>query len=144
VTPQRVTILLACLLLVGCGSPQPTSSPPSLFFPTEARPAVAVLLTQTEGTLEIVGPCLVLREDGGGLVFLIVWPRGYRIASDMRGVTVMGPDGRAVVGDRISLFGGALEDSAGEKARPLVEELIGRPVPAECDLGRYWIGGLRS
>jgi hypothetical protein len=144
VNPQRVVLLVAFLLVVGCGSPQPTSSRPSLFFPTASRPESAVLLAQTEGTLDIVGPCIVLRSDGGGSEFLIIWPWGYHADSDIRGVMVVGGDGRAVVGDRVSLFGGAWEDSPDDKMRPRVEELIGKRVPAECDFGRYWIGGLRS
>lgn len=133
---------LASLLLVGCGTQQPTSSPLTLFFPTVAA-VQPMALGRVDGTLAILDGCLMVIPEGEPM-YLVIWPGDYRARVDARGVIVQSGDGQSVtVGDPVSLVGGPWLNGPGDNTRERVEALINHEVPAECDRGRYWIGALR-
>lgn len=134
---------LVSLLLVGCDSSRPTSTPASLFFPVLLHQPNAVLLTRISGTLAIDGRCVILRPDRGRPL-VVIWPPRYQLRSGRLGPLVVDTaEGlEATVGAEVTLGGGVWFDSGDGEVRAEIEALIGAKVPDECDRGRYWLGGL--
>lgn len=145
--PTRLVATLAVLLLLaGCSTPQPSSSPFALVFPTVVDSAPPVLLTKIEGTLGLRGQCLALVPVAGGPAFVVVWPHGYQAVVSGGQIIVNGPKGAsATLGAKVSLVGGPWEDSPDTgKIRPRIDAMTGQQIPDSCDSGHYWIGGIAS
>ena len=125
------------ILVSGCGdaktSLNPTGEPAIILYhhlgPEDPQPAGL-----TEGTVFVEHDCPRIRSVAGE-TFGTVWPPGYLLQRDGIGMTIIAPRDGIVAhpGERRSFGGGAYRDHA------FVEELIGRPIPAQCVEDEMWL-----
>jgi hypothetical protein len=124
-------MLAVTILSTACAAPQPSASPPELYFP-QYQSMTGEPIGPTTGVLRAHDGCLWFAE--GQTEYLVLWPAGAqlvyasgKVAVSMRGAVIP-------VGSRVRVAGGEYRPDD-----PSEEQLMGQPVPAACRRGRYWL-----
>ncbi len=132
----RISIL-AIILVAGCGAIDRPVFEGEVYFPKRTNDPSLTLLARAEGRLVHEGICLWLDSADGRT--LLIWNSVHELVWREEELTVL-ESGTEVarVGDAVELTGGDFSVPSAQ-----VQALIGRPVPAACDIGRFWsVGGL--
>jgi hypothetical protein len=113
---------------------------PLPFFPTLAKEADGYPESIVGGTLVEEKGCVLVRDVELG-IGMMLWPHGWSVEWSADGVlSDLDDSGTPAfrVGEEIRVGGGELGDYPLPPER-LPEELIGRPIPERCKVGRYLI-----
>jgi hypothetical protein len=130
----RVFSVVAVLVLPGCADASGVGAGPDIFFPTWSREGQPEPVAGTSGRLVVQNGCLFLEHASeGGTFSLPLWPDSWNLEGTDP-ISVVADDGSSLlVGETVSLGGGAWPAEA-------VEELIGESVPERCEPSSdYWL-----